>query len=719
VKKLYFLKYTIITHLILFQFSWGITAPIGNIYSLSGFVQIVSADRDVPPSKAVNGRTIHSDDIIRTAKDSYCKIIYNDRSTLVIVDPSSEVKLSDTQLSRNIHLNFGGMYLKNARANRKKSFIFTKSSQIKLKPVELWMNSSEDGGDEIHIIKHDIEVFNIRQNQKMNIASGNAVYSYKDGFFETIKTDLDELPRYLFNSQLLSLHQKKNPDEFKIREINYRAHDLIPLFGVGRWRENTIIEPSGFGIDFLLGNMDIGVDSYSKIGIYPRYNTRNFNIKFNIDGYMPMGSTSGELNKIDDIYDLFDHLSYLQFSSEHRNFLIQMGSIDGITFGHGNLVKEYSNLLDYPRSKKTGAYMFMTTDKRNFTLDVFTSSLRDFNKGGGVVGIHSSMFISEYFPLTVGLGIVRDFNQFASIDDFGFTIDNINKNFTRGVTAMELDFTMDLIHSYWFDIYTYGEVVGIWFPETHYYIREEDTIESGMPGFEELPKSIYRDGTWGITFPGIWVKYHHWWELKLAMNLNSALHIPQYFGTTYDYERVRYTEYQLPSSNPNAVEVTDMLMEYALDDGDLTSEEVTFLLPKDIYSITDHTQIKFPSLGFSFEAVYHFRRLVDANCSFSVFKDYKNSDSENFYNYHFSLAVKDNILENITEAQMYYTQFFTNTPFDNNLYHENMLRGARVGIQIYKSISIVVDYHDVFYDRDLNGVVDLIRTGGIDLKLSF
>ena len=32
---------------------------------------------------------------------------------------------------------------------------------------------------------------------------------------------------------------------------------------------------------------------------------------------------------------------------------------------------------------------------------------------------------------------------------------------------------------------------------------------------------------------------------------------------------------------------------------DLANEEIPFLLPKDIYSMTDHTQIKFPSLGYS------------------------------------------------------------------------------------------------------------------------
>ena len=34
-------------------------------------------------------------------------------------------------------------------------------------------------------------------------------------------------------------------------------------------------------------------------------------------------------------------------------------------------------------------------------------------------------------------------------------------------------------------------------------------------------------------------------------------------------------------------------------------------------------------------------------------------------------------------------------------------------------INLIVDYHDVFYDKELDGNVDLIRTGGIDLKLSF
>ena len=47
-----------------------------------------------------------------------------------------------------------------------------------------------------------------------------------------------------------------------------------------------------------------------------------------------------------------------------------------------------------------------------------------------------------------------------------------------------------------------------------------------------------------------------------------------------------------------------------------------------------------------------------------------------------------------------------------------MLRGIKVGFRILKSISFVVDYHDVFYDKEPDGIVDQVRTGGIDLRIS-
>ena len=94
---------------------------------------------------------------------------------------------------------------------------------------------------------------------------------------------------------------------------------------------------------------------------------------------------------------------------------------------------------------------------------------------------------------------------------------------------------------------------------------------------------------------------------------------------------------------------------------------------------------------------------------------------DSFYNYHFSADLLDNVLEGVSEARLYYTQFFTSEAF-NNEYNENLLRGMKVGVKLWKNISLLVDVHDVFYDIDLtdsNYKVELIRTATADIEFRF
>ena len=58
----------------------------------------------------------------------------------------------------------------------------------------------------------------------------------------------------------------------------------------------------------------------------------------------------------------------------------------------------------------------------------------------------------------------------------------------------------------------------------------------------------------------------------------------------------------------------------------------------------------------------------------------------------------------------------------NNQYSENLLRGAKIGVKLWKNISLLVDVHDVFYDIDLtdsNYKVELIRTATADIEFRF
>ena len=139
-----------------------------------------------------------------------------------------------------------------------------------------------------------------------------------------------------------------------------------------------------------------------------------------------------------------------------------------------------------------------------------------------------------------------------------------------------------------------------------------------------VPSSIYRSGTWGITAPGIWIKYRHLWDLKVSLQINSALHIPQYFGTTYDLERIRFTKYDIADvlddydlgdlSEETLLDLINswkgfrsMIYKYGrpCDESELLNEEYTpdcFIFPKDIYSIADATVNRFPTIGFFLRA---------------------------------------------------------------------------------------------------------------------
>ena len=135
------------------------------------------------------------------------------------------------------------------------------------------------------------------------------------------------------------------------------------------------------------------------------------------------------------------------------------------------------------------------------------------------------------------------------------------------------------------------------------------------------------------------------------------------------------------------------------------------------------SQIKFPAIGGAIDVTYHFRDIIDLNMSLSYYQEMADAglEEDSFYNYHFSADLLDNVFEGVSEARFYYTQFFTNEPFGNE-YSENLLRGAQVGVKLWKNISLLLDIHDVFYDTDLTDDeynIELIRTATFELEFRF
>ena len=71
----------------------------------------------------------------------------------------------------------------------------------------------------------------------------------------------------------------------------------------------------------------------------------------------------------------------------------------------------------------------------------------------------------------------------------------------------------------------------------------ENTDDAGNIPYEELTAAMLleRGGTWELI-NGFKLKYRNNWDIKASFNIASAIHMPQYFSSTYEFERVRYNQ---------------------------------------------------------------------------------------------------------------------------------------------------------------------------------
>ena len=81
--------------------------------------------------------------------------------------------------------------------------------------------------------------------------------------------------------------------------------------------------------------------------------------------------------------------------------------------------------------------------------------------------------------------------------------------------------------------------------------------------------------------------------------------------------------------------------------------------------------------------------------------------------------IHEGLIQGISECGLYFNQYFTSELFNSSIYNENMVLGARLGIKILKNVSLRMYRHDVFYDRNLDGNVDLNSTIGAGMVIKF
>jgi hypothetical protein len=194
-----------------------------------------------------------------------------------------------------------------------------------------------------------------------------------------------------------------------------------------------------------------------------------------------------------------------------------------------------------------------------------------------------------------------------------------------------------------------------------------------------------------------------------------------FFGETYNLERVHY----VPKSIIDSIDINepfnqDEKWNTMIKENHIDGDSTAYYLPKDVFMLLNPTQNAYNKMGVFAQYSYNYRNYYEYSFDISVFQEIGAVESSTtYYTVGLDFFINDGLIDRISECGMYFNQYFTSELFNSNVYNENMVLGARLGIQLMQNVSLRIYRHDVFYDNNLDGNVDLNSTMGLGLMIKF
>ena len=673
---------------LIFSFS---NNKIGYVHYIEGECYIKNNQTDDKYFKVFIGTDIYNNDYIKSNDNSNCIIRFNDDQTHLFIESNSIVVLDDDNLSREIDLVKGSLYIKNLFNENKRVYAFTSNNQIYIANNRLWVSSSKLANDYIFSLDDNLDVYNKNYQKIINVQKRNLLH-IENKSYTYINNEDDIVPKYILNDSY--------DFNFNNKIIQLKKYDMIPIYG-DRIRNMRIVEPYRVSFDF--GTKILNNDSHVKVGIYPSYIYRNLSIKANIESFVsPSGNDLD--NYWDDGFDLLDKLSinYSYYRNKNQMYF-NFGPIEDVSFASGYMINRISNNIDYPRKINSGLNLKYIFDTDFMDLDILIPSIRDFGNDGGVIAARTSLYISHNFPLTIGFGLVADINQFSSISE------SLNKNAKkRSVYGVEIDYNYNLISNLDLDVNIFGEFVGLWYPEYNYYVLfDGENVSNDLR---------WRKGTWGVSGPGVSVELENRYIFKFSFNYNSATFIPNYFNSTYLYNRARY--YKGILDYPMIQKQIDYLNDnFLIGDSCAAGQECEYLIPKDVYPILVNNDgfSGFNTFGFTTEFKYKFQSYLSASLMMSVFiEDSDNSNS--YYSFQSSVDIAEGYIRNLNSLKFYFSNIYFSELSDK--YRSTY--GIETEVKLPMSLSLIINLGQVYYDKNLlTNDIDKMTNSNISIKYSF
>jgi len=468
-----------------------------------------------------------------------------------------------------------------------------------------------------------------------------------------------------------------------------------------------------FNMGLAVGSATINDTIYNQVALRPELSFGKLGIGFDLVMYI---DNEGNIRKDewDEPSDFVDKILYLRWGQKSDPFWLMWGSLNNVTLGYGGLLNGYSNMMEFPSVRKVGINTGFTIGK--FGTEVFLSNMKDFSRGGTLIGLRGTYKISDALPITLGMNFVQDMNQFSGLkdtdgDDYPDLFDDFpnDKDLwsdTDGDGIADLNGGSKIPDGGW-DIDADGNNIldsqqsDLKLKPEPFKSTNSEAVAQGF-GFDigypvlksrVLSMEVYSefntlnfskstgDTTYfnrnkmsgsGITLPGVRASLFGFLNISFEYRIKNGYFIPQFFDGSYDLSRV-------------TVQTTDSGILVR------TKDQVIFADPM---SNKD-------TKGMFGSASANLFNLLTFNASYANMK----ADTTEFNSFNALLNLNADNIPKLSIAQAYYQRNNDKNPFEFSKPSINTVFGYKVGYEVSQGVSVIWDFRQYYRDSGLPGAI--------------
>ena len=735
---------------ILFIVSICSAETIGRVMKANGEVLIKPIGSGTYSVSVKPGQAVSNGDAIRVGEASFAVVIFLDDKSVVKIRENTDFQFVETSNTRSLIIEQGTTLHNVNSKDRKKAYrVETPVSVASVKGTQFSAFHDAVAGIDKFVGKTgNFDVFNTISGMTVNVGAGQKAVSNALGQLipapaepgdypedpegespddsqeeQDEPEDQDDQQEQDNEPETQEEPQTEEPSTEQEPEPERSSDSSEPQAdqpSTEQEPEPSAKKPLNLGLG--VGSATIDGVIYNQVALRPELSFGKLGIGLDLVMYI---DNEGAIRKDewDEASDFIDKFLFIRWGQKSDPFWFKWGSLNNVTIGYGGLLAGYSNMMEFPSVRKVGINTGVSFG--NFGTELFLSNMKDFSRGGTLMGLRGTYKLSDAIPLTFGLNFIMDMNQFSGLKDVDgdtypdmfddFPTDKDYWNDTDGDGIADVNGGTKEPENGW-DIDGDGDNIidsadsDLTLKPTPFSLKDNKATAQGfafdlgypilrgkslsLEAYMEFNKLIFPAvagdayysrkamGGTGITVPGVRASLFSFLNVSFEYRIKQGFFAPQFFDGSYDLSRV--------------------VAEF--------SEDGTVIRTKDQVVLVDSSNTS----GMYGSASANLFNLVSFSASYASMKG--EGDVEfNSFNAMFDINAEN--IPKLSVAQAYYLRNNDKNPFDFSNPTINTIFGYKVGYEVSKGVSLIWDFRQ--YYRDTGTGLEPVKQTTIETAFDF